>query len=676
MIRIRAVRLEARTDGTAAGFELVLQPGLVIVSGPNSVGKTLLFHSIVYGLGLEGMYGPGRQHGLLTRAMTDSVTLPDGEHTVRSSAITIEIENDEGRILSAQRAVAGDIDSQLVAVWEGPILTGGSEPLQRRDYFVRRSGAASSGAGFHRLLAEFLGWDLPSVPTFNGTETTLYLELVFSLFIIEQKAGWAGALPRVPTYLQIRDPLQRVVEFVLRLDILHRARERQRLQGREADARTQFESIVAGAKAVANARGARLAVGPGWQEFRRLALSTSRQEVELSAEALDNSEWLPIEAVIQRRAGVDTDLAVPAASPMARPTETQLGQRLREAVQRLRDLAGQLNGVEETIDMIHSQLGSLVTRIQTVDEERRRYEELKTLVSLGSPVAVATFAHRDCPTCLRSLTGLEHQPDLRALDYDQSLRLLTEQSKSLRALEADAQRSVEQQVLVRQSLESQAEQVRRQIRAIRADLVTPDSSPSIADLEERLRRQAESDSLRTLRTDLETQSAVLTELAGDLRETLNLLAAMGPDELTPEEEGTLRAWATELREELSLLGASTFPVDQLEMPPSGKPTIDGYDVGFQSSASDIIRLRWAYALSLLRTSVLREGRHAGLVMMDEPRQQEVESLSELLALASGSGGQVILTTSEPVDSITAMLAQADATAQVVRIEGSLLRPID
>lgn len=676
MIRIRAVRLEVQTDQTRAGFEMTLEPGLVILSGPNSVGKTLFFQSIVYALGLEGMYGPGHQHGLLTRAMTETVTLDDGEHQVTASNVTVELENSDGVILSARRAVAGAVDTQLVAVWEGPVLTDPSMPTERRDYFVKRSGAATGEAGFHRLLAEFLGWELPRVPTFSGSEVLLYLELVFSLFIVEQKMGWGGALPRVPTYLQVREPLQRVVEFVLRLQVLERARERQRLQVLEADANRQFQAQVASLSAAASVRGARLVDVPSWQDFRRRAQATARPEIELHALALHNAEWLPIEAVLPDRRRAENEYAELSIASPARPRDSELGERLTAALQRLRDLAGQLNAVEETIDMVHSQLGSLATRIQTVDEERRRYEELKTLVSLGSPVAVATFEHRDCPTCLRSLAGLEHQPDLLALDYEQSLRLLTEQLKSLRALEADAENSVEQQALVRQSLEIQAEQARRQVRAIRADLVTPESTPSISDIEERLRRQAETESLQSLLTDLESGSAALAELAEELNRILSGLAAIGPDELTADEQATLRTWSSELRGELSLLGVSTFPVDELEMGSSGKPTIDGYDVGFQSSASDIIRLRWGYALSLLRTSVARGGNHAGLIMLDEPRQQEVESLARLLDLASRSGGQVILTTSETSASIESMLSMHGATAQLLRIEDSLLRPLD
>ena len=52
-------------------------------------------------------------------------------------------------------------------------------------------GAAQREAGFHRYLAEFMGWQLPRARRFDGSETMLYLETVFPLLYIEQKAGWS-----------------------------------------------------------------------------------------------------------------------------------------------------------------------------------------------------------------------------------------------------------------------------------------------------------------------------------------------------------------------------------------------------------------------------------------------------------------------------------------------------
>lgn len=69
------------------------------------------------------------------------------------------------------------------------------------------------------------------------------------------------------------------------------------------------------------------------------------------------------------------------------------------------------------------------------------------------------------------------------------------------------------------------------------------------------------------------------------------------------------------------------------------------------SASDTIRTKWAYYTALMETAVPDvRGNHLGLLMLDEPRQQETDrqSLSAFLQRlkADSSLGQILYATSE------------------------------
>jgi hypothetical protein len=674
MMRFRAVKIEVETvDGLVTQYETTFGRGLVIVSGPNSVGKSLLFQSLIFGIGLDGMYGSSHDHGLLTRALTEEITLGGHSHRVSRSSVAVEIENDAGEILTAQRDVVGGTNDQLVATWSEPAITARATEGSRRDYFVRRGGAAVEGSGFHRLLAEFIGWKLPIVPGFNNKEVPLYLEILFPFLAIEQKAGWSGILPRIPTYLQVREPLQRGVEFYLGLELVQRATDLQRLADRETDLRRQFDVVMGTLNSSATLRGARI-VGPDdWAQFRRHAdRRTAPIEIEIRAELLEGSNWVPIETVITRPLS-EADLATTEREPShERPSDDELNARLNAATARLRELSGLLSAVEETLDLIHTQLGSLRTRLAAVEEEKRRYEQLKVLVGLGSPVAVATFAHRDCPTCQQSLDGLEHQPDLATLDYQKSLDLLTEQARTLRALQEDAERAANDQVLVRTGLEREADELRRETKAIKADLVTPENIPSLADLQRRLVEENRRADLQNLGLEIVQGTERLAAIARDLRSVLAARAELGSADLTAEEQGRLESWTAIFRQNLSAVGVTSFPVNEVVLPVTGKPGVAGYDdVGFQASASDVIRLRWSYALSLMRVSQTIGGPHPGVLMMDEPRQQEVESFGEFLALAASQTGQIILMTSEPVPVIES--AVSGPGVQIIQLDGLLLQ---
>jgi hypothetical protein len=97
----------------------------------------------------------------------------DGEQLpVVQSDVYLEIENGSGEILTTHRAVKGASDTRLVSTWNGPALTS-SGSFDRKDYFALDAGAATREDGFHKKLANFLGWDLPIVTKFNGSECAI-----------------------------------------------------------------------------------------------------------------------------------------------------------------------------------------------------------------------------------------------------------------------------------------------------------------------------------------------------------------------------------------------------------------------------------------------------------------------------------------------------------------------
>ena len=87
---------------------------------------------------------------------------------------------------------------------------------------------------------------------------------------------------------------------------------------------------------------------------------------------------------------------------------------------------------------------------------------------------------------------------------------------------------------------------------------------------------------------------------------------------------------------------------------------------FETSASDAIRLKWAYQLSLLELADERKTNHPGLLIFDEPRQQSSSKVSfeSLLKRASGSKGrkqQVIFSTSEDLETLRRITGTLDCS---------------
>jgi hypothetical protein len=69
-------------------------------------------------------------------------------------------------------------------------------------------------------------------------------------------------------------------------------------------------------------------------------------------------------------------------------------------------------------------------------------------------------------------------------------------------------------------------------------------------------------------------------------------------------------------------GFSTFSASEIDLAPdSFRPQKEGFEIGFELSASDSIRLKWAYHISLMELSRTYVTNHPGFVVFDEPRQQ-------------------------------------------------------
>src|SRR5439155_24379176 len=132
--------------------------------------------------------------------------------------VSMQIQNGKGEILSLTRSVKGERDKHLIRTWAGPLLTNPAGQYEEKDYFVRQPGGAKREAGFHHRLASLLGWELPQVARYDGSDVPLYLECIFQLMIVEQKRGWSAIQARMPLHYRIREVGKRAVEFVMALD--------------------------------------------------------------------------------------------------------------------------------------------------------------------------------------------------------------------------------------------------------------------------------------------------------------------------------------------------------------------------------------------------------------------------------------------------------------------------
>ncbi len=667
-LRLRSVRLLAHTEAGEFGRDLHFGDGLIVLRAENSMGKTTATNSILYALGMEGLIT--ERHAVpLTAAMTQQLRAPDGSTlNVSESVVLLQIENHRGQVATLERyAKRRDGDTRTIRVWDAPRLTAPSPDDSYRDMLARVQGSGVGHLAIGRWLEEFIGWDVPVIVMPDGAERRLYPELIMALMFVEQRGGWGGIQATMPTF-GIPDVRKRAREYILGLTVYERQRRRLELRRELDEIKRDWTTTVRTAESQLGSAGIRLRT-PG------------DVDPDFGADT-------PLYAVDLRSSRTLADELAEARSELARLSETADTDRSDETLSgdeaRLRELEPRLQAAmldsrqrERDVLRLRREQAALVEQMERLDEDLVRNRDAARLHRFGGEPW--TDDHRDCPTCHQDLPPtLLGTLERETMTVEQNIAYIEQQKEVVRAAqsraEAEIQLTVEQQTAARQAIAD----ARAEVRALRDALVRARGVPSAADVQRRLNLERRIDRMSDAEVALGALRDALMGIA--TRASLNRAdsAALPSGGLTPEDEQRIALLQSTFLDQLRLYQPESLPLEDLAISrESYLPAAGNVDLGFQISASDGIRLIWAYLLGLLETARSVVTPHPGLLIFDEPKQQSAKeySLQMLLERASQAGQhgqQVLFATSEPRERLDEMLAGIEV--QYEPIEGRLLIP--
>ena len=233
----------------------------------------------------------------------------------------------------------------------------------------------------------------------------------------------------------------------------------------------------------------------------------------------------------------------------------------------------------------------------------------------------------------------------------------------------------------------------QQLRSLKQELVRPSSSLSRASIEEIVRLQAFLDRLRSVDDLAMSLADELKEIAVGWASATDDLRRLPSDELTVFDKQKIDELERALRRHLERYGFRSFQSAEILLSRDNfRPLVAAHErsgeliekeINFEISASDAIRLKWAYYLSIMQLAenvgpnqpVMTN--HPGILIFDEPGQQEIESTSLFsfmkdAARTSQRGKQVIMSTSELLEAVTSTLS---SNANIISFPGFILQPV-
>jgi hypothetical protein len=644
-MRIRQLKINVATTDGNYGTSLEFPDGLVIVWADNSMGKSTCARAIIVALGMEAMLTTSQQELPLPPAMTMRLDSGFGEHAVLESEVLLEIENQQGERIVVQRTVKGSRDKNLITVHRGPALTSGGT-FETADYFVNRGGSATRDAGFHHYLASFLGWELPTVQTYDGNQVPLYLQCILPFVMTEQTRGWSTIMPPVPTQFRIKDPHRRAIEFLLGMDAHRIALLRQELQLRKTQVETRWSNQIKRVRDLASE------VGGIAQALPKTPVTSWPPEIRPSVAVPEGDQWIALgERVLRQEARYRelVELEIPRVAEIAESAQRELSTA--EAALQARQAL--LSRLLEALESEEQEILRVRERLEVIEEDIKRNKDSKTLRSLGSRKESAVD-HGACPVCHQAIADslVPLAAGQGVMTLDENLEFLAEQRRTFAGVLAQSERIADARQMQVRATREEVGRMRDRVRHLRQTLFADGRVPSEAAIYERvdLDNQIKQDRRRL---DLITEAIELfSGLAGDWKDIQERLVSLPSDDLTEDDRRKLGKWATSLREQLREYGFRSLNPSQIELSPySYRPEHEGFDLQTTISASDLIRTIWAYLSGLLEVSRIESTNHPGCIVFDEPRQQSTRDVSfgallKRAAVAGEYGQQIIFFTSE------------------------------
>ncbi|WP_311063621.1 hypothetical protein [Halomonas sp. DWK9] len=631
-LTISSVKIVANTNGGVFSVNIPLYKGLNIIRAENSSGKSTCVNAIAYGLGLEAILGP-KSKKPFPKSLYEVIYDNKENETpfiVKSSFVQIAATNSKNESVVTTRDILGD--ENKITVTQSGIS---------KDYFLGTSGkvgSAKSERGFHRWLETFIGWNLPNVVTYEGNEVKLYIECIFSLFFIEQKRGWSEIQANIPTRYGIKNVKKSAIEFCLGIESFEYESKLARIKNSIEKNENEWQQMISTAEAIADFNAVVLNRIPDIKDYKDTYDIEFVYQVGDAVYSIDE-RIKSLKTYVER---LNQDIEG------ARPDNEKINKQHAS----LRKLRRESEKNFSEIELLMLSISDIDGKIVSLKNELDKYQQLQRLKNVGSSID-ADLETKNCPICESELYDTLGSRNVRRepMTLDQNIDFLKSQTdfyvnirkRSVESLKELQERSkiiaarIEKEEDVLKDLYEDVDDINGATKSLLRDKIKTE-----IEIKEAKKLEASLNGLKDKASSIHVLWSSATNSLTQLRRTLRNNSRT----LVISELSSL------IKKNLTAFNFSPGSIESISLSSQTlRPEQEGYDIVAETSASDYIRIIWAYTLALLQLAgIKKDVLHGGFVVFDEPRQHEASyvSFANLIDKAAGASaynGQVIFATS-------------------------------
>lgn len=621
-LKINSLKIDINTNNGLFGANYEFSKGLNIIRGDNTTGKSTLFQSIIYALGFEELLG-GKFEKTLQSVLKDKVEYPRNSEyfTIIQSYIFLVIENDRKEVITIKRGVkTPDRKSQLVNIYSGDYISDIENVFEEKQMWVHdKGGASDENFGFHKFLCDFLNIELPKVLNYNGDYTNIYLQQLASTFIIEQKKGWSDYFVTAPIY-SIRDLHQHLIEYLLKLDVFENNEIREELNYRKAKLLSNWAKL--------------------FNEFNYLADRSSSELIGIKSEPeiindLNSVKLLYKKGDVKIKSEDYLLELIDELLTYNREIQTveQNSERFEKELVEKQDL---LTKISINYDLILPEINSereklrlYENQLKSITEDLRKNKGVQKLNNLGANQDIKTLGNI-CPTCTQEVKDLlpvdiEHIP----MRLEDNIKYLESQLSMIEVYILGQKSLIAEKLEKAEIYQTKANQLRREIRSLKTELIEDSRLPSVVEIEEKFSLNQRINFYSKTIEKFESLKKELKPLLVEFNYIQSELSKLPKKKLSDLDEMKIADLENNFVNYLKQFGYTSKSFTSIKISRNNLfPIVDNlYNIKFDSSASDFIRSIWAFTISLMKTSVQYDGNHPQFLMLDEPKQQDASLVS-------------------------------------------------
>lgn len=614
MLRINRVRIEIKTEKGLYGFDNSFKTGLnFLASDENTCGKSSILVAIYYCLGFEEIIG-GRGEKVLTSVYKNTIEDDMNALPVLESGAYLEITNGNDVITLYRGAKIEKRDSKLITVYFSTLKEIGTKSVISEDYYVHMPNSAKNEKGFHTFLESFLNLELPVVPTSDNSMRKLYLQLIFSSMFIEQKHGWSNIFSGMPI-LGVKESKKRVVEYILQLDTLNNEKERDRLKTLEKDLANKWDNLV---KVCSNKASS---------EFCTIG------EMPLYPKILDKND---LSRITIHKKGMPLNLYITTLQkeydglkvmkPKIADNFDALQNELTETENSMQDLEDKISEYKIKLNDEDVSIKSLKNSLEIINSDIQNNKDAARLQDLGS-TSQFSISENVCPVCSQDIHDalLPNIGETQVMSVEENIKHLEAQRAMLEfAINShnENKKELSKGIL---DLENRLYNLRKLAKALRNDLYSTDEAYSEANVIKRIRIDTEINRLVEIEKSIEGKKEEFNQLSSEWNNYLVDKNALPSSRFSGQDIIKLKKMRNYFVDNLERYGyKSVNDFSNVEIShDTFMPVIEGFDMKFDSSASDNIRAIWSFTLALFQTSMIKGGTHPNIIIFDEPAQHSI-----------------------------------------------------